>query len=172
MDAKSADHELRITPAHAGTSVRVYTVTVTKSDHPRTRGDKTVLHIRLICSRGSPPHTRGQAPMTNRGDDAFRITPAHAGTRKWKSFGLGSAQDHPRTRGDKQMDKIKLKPCPGSPPHTRGQAGSTQGWRSGCGSPPHTRGQDLPDDGQCGEIGITPAHAGTRPIYGGFALSP
>ena len=52
--------------------------------------------------------------------------------------------DHPRTRGEKHMVPNRLTPAMGSPPHTRGKALQV------------LRGRVLP--------GITPAHAGKRPV--------
>ena len=49
------------------------------------------------------------------------ITPAHA--RKSLDFGTAgqAAQDHPRTRGEKERAFEKVMDKEGSPPHTRGK---------------------------------------------------
>ena len=112
----------RITPAHAGTR-RLFSVWLFSIwDHPRTRGDKSCEVCICLTSRGSPPHTRGQACSVGWYEAKERITPAHAGTRMFFRVSALFCQDHPRTRGDKYPDAYKPNDWEGSPPHTRGQA--------------------------------------------------
>ena len=70
----------RITPAHAGTRLCQSAATARQKDHPRTRGDKSFRMPGCTCTRGSPPHTRGQVILDGKKKPVYRITPAHAGT--------------------------------------------------------------------------------------------
>ena len=131
----------RITPAHAGTSGTGFAFGRVAEDHPRTRGDKKFLPLSAMRTIGSPPHTRGQVGLGAESVEGKRITPAHAGTRLFRSAVRLLQQDHPRTRGDKPQ-----------------QTGT---FKDRAGSPPHTRGQDRKTNRRCALRGITPAHAGT-----------
>ena len=156
-------------------------VTSSARDHPRTRGEKSVLSVAYIAYSGSPPHTRGKV----RSIHGLHI----------------SARDHPRTRGEKTLLTASFVLAAGSPPHTRGKADSelpptsvggitpahagkrsstirdvsrasdhprTRGekkWiqnqnRQDGGSPPHTRGKVFMDCISVQVRRITPAHAG------------
>ena len=74
----------------------------------------------------------------------LRITPAHAGKSDYTNRNLYTDKDHPRTCGE----KIMYAPCncyfEGSPPHMRGKAFIFLEISAIC--------------------GITPAHAGKRPV--------
>ncbi len=135
-------------------------------DHPRTRGEKFASPFSCALVSGSPPHTRGKAPVSIRTKLQYRITPAHAGksigfsgkccvldgspphTRgkgqgcdgSWKMRRINFSWDHPRTRGEKS----------GLGCHEAGAVGS----------PPHTRGKDILKVFTMRDSGITPAHAG------------
>ena len=140
----------KIAPAHAGTSLPVYSATKCQEDHPRTRGDKGLQYTAPPISQGSPPHTRGQESTLLRVTARGRITPAHAGTRKITAFTTSNWEDHPRTRGDKIVQ--------GNDGHDL------------LGSPPHTRGQARPLPGRRAQHRITPAHAGTSFRLHGWPL--
>ena len=132
--------EARITPAHAGKSSALPLKLRDRGDHPRTRGEKRTSDLPEPEPAGSPPHTRGKVMLKTMQSYQGRITPAHAGKSDGQQPLTATAQDHPRTRGEKR-DVFKSLCCQvGSPPHTRGKV------------------QFVPD----GEIvtGITPAHAG------------
>ena len=70
----------RITPAHAGTTLRTIIKTVDHEDHPRSRGDHLIAYAREFSDLGSPPLTRGPQQVLLVGEPDARITPAHAGT--------------------------------------------------------------------------------------------
>ena len=72
--------------------------------------------------------------------DNLRITPAHAGKSWLQAFICSQHEDHPRTRGEKQI--------------------RTAFTNAGTGSPPHTRGKGRFVCGIISDTGITPAHAG------------
>ncbi len=71
--------EGRITPAHAGKSRLSSDWRPLRGDHPRTRGEKSVLVAPLHALPGSPPHTRGKVGHILFGKRQRGITPAHAG---------------------------------------------------------------------------------------------
>ena len=94
---------LGITPACAGKSgVQAIRQRLHK-DHPRMRGEKTVVPPSGRFVLGSPPHARGKVQAS------FILEMA-----------LG---DHPRMRGEKAAKKNIPRDELGSPPHARGKAG-------------------------------------------------
>ena len=133
---------MRITPAHAGKSSLLNLSRRNVGDHPRTRGEKRGGDVLKADRLGSPPHTRGKAAPVLHTPPGTRITPAHAGKRRYHNFRYLQDKDHPRTRGEK---------CTIIPVSSRKR-----------GSPPHTRGKALQAiyEGHRGRI--TPAHAGKR----------
>ena len=72
--------------------------------------------------QGSPPLTRGKAPVTAAISAGVRITPAYAGKRKPPDEIKKAVRDHPRLRGEKLVKLSDLNPRKGSPPLTRGKA--------------------------------------------------
>ena len=72
-------------------------------------------------STGSPPPMRGKVSQHRKYNSNVRITPAYAGKSEKTPNREASGRDHPRLCGEKRMDEIKLKPCPGSPPPMRGK---------------------------------------------------
>ena len=131
-----------ITPARAGKSLGIATLSRCPRDHPRTRGEKVPVANPFSRQRGSPPHTRGKEPVPLRHDRLSGITPAHAGKSTVSREATLVVRDHPRTRGEKVSAAIMRAISRGSPPHTRGKAGDPRGFAA--------------------EKGITPAHAGKR----------
>ena len=77
--ASSMPLNLRITPAHAGKSLRPARQCYTVPDHPRPCGEKYLSSIKGVSCVGSPPPMRGKARALCWSATAFRITPAHAG---------------------------------------------------------------------------------------------
>ena len=169
MDTKTQGCVDGITPAHAGKSIPYRRIKSRVGDHPRTRGEKSVL-MWLSKYRA-------------------RITPAHAGKRHSPGVHRKRRGDHPRTRGEKLSIRFKSSSDLGSPPHTRGKgcgrrvrmfsmgitpahAGkSSVAWQ---GRPaeedhPRTRGEKfilVQIDCRCSRI--TPAHAGKSADIPGF----
>ena len=70
---------VRITPARAGKRIDNSASDIMVKDHPRTRGEKVRCSARVCSYTGSPPHTRGKAPLTQPQHPCRGITPAHAG---------------------------------------------------------------------------------------------
>ena len=135
-------HFRGITPAHAGKRREHSEIFFRARDHPRTRGEKESQGPHWCRPRGSPPHTRGKVSDLENLNFDLRITPAHAGKRKFTFPHHRAGRDHPRTPGEKP------------PPIQTG--------RIGIGSPPHTRGKVSHRIYVGNLAGITPARAGKR----------
>ena len=132
----------RITPAHAGKSIRPIRPNRKKQDHPRPCGEK-LLGGRLVRRlSGSPPPMRGKADMKLEDSMTAGITPAHAGKRTCSRLCSYRREDHPRPCGEKNTKRARCHMLAGSPPPMRGKG-------------------SCPVQLRCVN-GITPAHAGKR----------
>ena len=69
----------RITPAHAGKSIRPIRPNKRKRDHPRPCGEKAPDMLGVTVAAGSPPPMRGKVIDQMVHDRIPGITPAHAG---------------------------------------------------------------------------------------------
>ena len=110
----------RFTPAHAGNTQRYLPCLVRLKVHPRSRGEYQLLLFHLGIIIGSPPLTRGIRNKRRSGQADGRFTPAHAGNTGFDEPLLGSAQVHPRSRGEYASLMRIYPPSLGSPPLTRG----------------------------------------------------
>ena len=72
-----------ITPAHAGKSSSRLVKNINQWDHPRTCGEKVIVLAVPSVFYGSPPHMRGKAQLNVSERHFYRITPAHAGKRRF-----------------------------------------------------------------------------------------
>ena len=75
---------VRITPAHAGKSLKEMSIKPLRMDHPRTCGEKFINFNIIATGFGSPPHMRGKEASLSACESFARITPAHAGKRSRK----------------------------------------------------------------------------------------
>ena len=137
--------KVRITPAYAGKRKDMVKSNALNRDHPRLCGEKSVFHVDMLVSVGSPPPMRGKVVITRKMTWQSRITPAYAGKSCFCGSSLDSCRDHPRLCGEKDF----VLPVP----------------VISRGSPPPMRGKD-----KFGIIlpfrnGITPAYAGKRMLY-------
>ena len=121
-------------------------------DHPRTCGEQSFCIIGMSKNIGSPPHMRGTVAMAHLAICDTRITPAHAGNRRFSRRKHSTGRDHPRTCGEQPFRTTSPSPITGSPPHMRGTgiAGAY--------------GRKIE--------GITPAHAGNRFRQVRFSRAP
>ena len=174
----------RITPAHAGKRLPVFSGYIRSQDHPRTCGEKAQRARGLNLILGSPPHMRGKGPLHLLRCRVKGITPAHAGKSRPITWATSWHRDHPRTCGEKMQFNSGIVVNKGSPPHMRGKvtrwpfsmavtgitpahAGKSYPWSwqsPPCQDHPRTCGEK----GACQPLrlldgGITPAHAGKRP---------
>ena len=130
----------RITPAHAGKSIKPAAQSALNKDHPRPCGEKGKDEWAYVDQGGSPPPMRGKVSDRNHIAPRYRITPAHAGKRSHAKISACAKKDHPRPCGEKLLRRVIDARLPGSPPPMRGKG--VQVGRVFC------------------EAGITPAHAG------------
>ena len=147
MRGKGHDNRRRrghhgITPAYAGKSFKIDTVSASEQDHPRLCGEKPERSRLYPCREGSPPPMRGKADHTFSFYFPPRITPAYAGKRWSRYETICIHQDHPRLCGEKTNEAITQLGVWGSPPPMRGKAEMSE-----------NRGFI---------VGITPAYAGKR----------
>ena len=111
---------IRITPAHAGNSLRRGKTQGIKGDHPRPCGEQFVQFAAIPTPQGSPPPMRGTGTSSIRTSSTRGITPAHAGNSRIAIGFLTKFEDHPRPCGE-QPKICGLRPTyPGSPPPMRG----------------------------------------------------
>ncbi len=131
----------RITPACAGSTADHSVAERLGGDHPRMRGEHACVSLDDPSIMGSPPHARGArvdgCPRYRR----HRITPACAGSTFAGPLRRGARWDHPRMRGEHVAIHASMVAVRGSPPHARGALDS------GC--------------QRVGNVGITPACAGS-----------
>ena len=78
-----SDLDIGITPAHAGKRQPSPSSQLTPRDHPRPCGEKSILSGSSEAVQGSPSPMRGKeyVDIVQRAED--RITPAHAGKRRF-----------------------------------------------------------------------------------------
>ena len=89
-----------ITPACAGSSTGLPSLSVCSGDHPRVCGEQNVCPAAIGTGPGSPPRVRGAALALSPSTAASRITPACAGSRLRDSNpSLRAAGSPPRVRG-------------------------------------------------------------------------
>ena len=94
---------------------------VEEKDHPRLRGEKGCIAVKMRLHGGSPPLTRGKEGGGSVGMPIDGITPAYAGKSRTYGDLVHIAWDHPRLRGEK-LSRSCIKACSrGSPPLTRGK---------------------------------------------------
>ena len=112
---------LGITPAYAGKMLKRATPELRQRDHPRIRGENSMLDEELNYRWGSPPHTRGKFRRPEDERCELWITPAYAGKIGIYAGKLQSRGDHPRIRGENTIPQNAPDDYEGSPPHTRGK---------------------------------------------------
>ena len=114
----SGCHE--IIPAYAGSTRGVKQYASKKADHPRIRGEHSLVHTDGILKPGSSPHTRGARRRARCRVVALRIIPAYAGSTGISRISFSRPGDHPRIRGEHTYGAKKIALRRGSSPHTRG----------------------------------------------------
>ena len=90
----------RITPACAGKTPWRRRSSSGRRDHPRMRGEDSVLELKSKNYDGSPPHARGRLDVSKGEIDYERITPACAGKTEGSGLYRSFRRDHPRMRGE------------------------------------------------------------------------
>ena len=95
-------------------------LTLRLPDHPRIRGEHTSLLTEVVLAAGSSPHTRGARAEPPQNVVSRRIIPAYAGSTACGPTWRGRRPDHPRIRGEHEVQVSLLQCGAGSSPHTRG----------------------------------------------------
>mgnify|MGYP000915057780 CR=1 FL=1 len=115
----------RITPACAGKTHLGRRCALSASDHPRMRGEDSLINVTQCVVVGSPPHARGRPSNVWRSPSCEGITPACAGKT---DIGVNISyvrRDHPRMRGEDLLPPQGKRLQEGSPPHARGRRATT-----------------------------------------------
>ena len=92
----------RITPAYAGKSSKLLSLSLPDQDHPRLCGEKKQKSTLSSTSIGSPPPMRGKVRCTRPLALVVWITPAYAGKSYWVIVSQRQTEDHPRLCGEKK----------------------------------------------------------------------
>ena len=171
-----------IIPAYAGSTAASSPLAARVADHPRIRGEHSLVDSVWQAFPGSSPHTRGALANTGLGVVGNRIIPAYAGSTRRCSSMRYAASDHPRIRGEHGDNADYMMKSRGSSPHTRGaprilypvmsstkdhprirgeHAGAHAYTPSRPGSSPHTRGAPRFSSHSRSVNGIIPAYAGS-----------
>ena len=111
------------------------------SDHPRTRGERLRMTVRIEPSAGSSPHARGTALRKPPRPSPSRIIPARAGNGVTPLTGNGRQADHPRTRGERPATSAAAAKYLGSSPHARGTGSTAVAVPARAPDHPRTRGE-------------------------------
>ena len=141
MSSSLTRDNLRLIPAHAGSTSALMPRASMKAAHPRSRGEHNVKSFHITPTHGSSPLTRGALPPLVELFAAVRLIPAHAGSTIGLEITRRPLWAHPRSRGEH--------PC----------------WatisRQAAGSSPLTRGAPLGARRSVRNRGLIPAHAGS-----------
>ena len=89
-----------ITPAYAGSTLRMHGRTSSSWDHPRVCGEHPSDTGTAPLRVGSPPRMRGAHGLGRIGRRPCGITPAYAGSTKRRPLLQSAAGDHPRVCGE------------------------------------------------------------------------
>ena len=110
-----------ITPAWAGRRNGVVAAIWRIRDHPRVRGEKSLLAFSTAFEAGSPPRARGEGSSSVHTCRPPGITPACAGRSIYDPIRICTRWDHPRVRGEKPFRFFSSWRNVGSPPRARGE---------------------------------------------------
>ena len=111
----------RITPAHAGKTLRLAMACAIRADHPRACGENRFSRHASSIAYGSPPRMRGKPRGEIRQTMQQRITPAHAGKTCRCHIQFRQSPDHPRACGENTKVETGSGSYSGSPPRMRGK---------------------------------------------------
>ena len=120
LDRDVGGEQCRIIPAYAGSTATRVLGEDLRGDHPRIRGEHSLLPGFFAEGFGSSPHTRGAPRRQPQRPRPRGIIPAYAGSTVFVSFSEVFSWDHPRIRGEHDFDLEAIVDELGSSPHTRG----------------------------------------------------
>ena len=109
-----------IIPARAGFTITSTRVTLSTTDHPRSRGVYSFCYADTDSMHGSSPLARGLRPAPPRQPSTSRIIPARAGFTRRGHRRRHLLGDHPRSRGVYRSGFPTPPIHPGSSPLARG----------------------------------------------------
>ena len=109
-----------IIPAYAGNTIIAELCMKDPRDHPRLRGEHSLLMALFILHLGSSPLTRGTPVPFRHLDGLPGIIPAYAGNTPICRPNRDLSRDHPRLRGEHAILYIVQFDFMGSSPLTRG----------------------------------------------------
>ena len=109
-----------IIPALAGNTQFDNIVFDYRSDHPRSRGEYTLIDSYQRKKSGSSPLSRGIRPVGYQPTKEEGIIPALAGNTEFASNVTWQHKDHPRSRGEYGVVRRRPSPDGGSSPLSRG----------------------------------------------------
>ena len=119
----------RFIPAYAGNASHVSTRAGRRAVHPRIRGERHGILLRMGRPGGSSPHTRGTLQGGRKTRSSTRFIPAYAGNA-WNPACVSSMRSvHPRIRGERWVTYLTASRAVGSSPHTRGTPTRASGRR-------------------------------------------
>ena len=112
--------EVGIIPACAGNTGMALTMPGCLRDHPRMRGEHGEDPHEFRLAEGSSPHARGTLAFRVQLDKRLGIIPACAGNTRRIGVRSSNTWDHPRMRGEHEIDGHVVCRHMGSSPHARG----------------------------------------------------
>ena len=110
---------LRITPACAGKTVRLFSFSEILRDHSRVCGKNLAISSTLPARPGSLPRVREKPALRGSARTCFGITPACAGKTVRRSLPRLKVQDHSRVCGKNNVTILEFGFTPGSLPRVR-----------------------------------------------------
>ncbi len=116
-----------IIPACAGSIDAADQLVLANRDHPRMRGEHESVYFSQAPHMGSSPHARGASLRPDPWQVAYRIIPAGAGSIRPATEASSPDPDHPRMRGEHEVDVRTAQGHAGSSPHARGGSGALAG---------------------------------------------
>ncbi len=111
---------LGIIPACAGNTEAPLSRGGRPGDHPRMRGEHSLVRMARVAVRGSSPHARGTPPSRRLALGYSGIIPACAGNTRYLLLAFLPPRDHPRMRGEHEPGPPWPISWLGSSPHARG----------------------------------------------------
>ena len=110
----------RFIPARAGNAAVRYSRPKPTPVHPRTCGERLPLRDAGQRDRGSSPHVRGTPSRRGPKTRGCRFIPARAGNAGDGAGRAAAAPVHPRTCGERNHPRQRVRRITGSSPHVRG----------------------------------------------------
>ena len=114
----------RFIPALAGNTMSETARSISRSVHPRARGEHREAQRVQGLSEGSSPRSRGTPATPGAPGADGRFIPALAGNTQRRGNSASLEPVHPRARGEHPVPPAMVDGVPGSSPRSRGTPGS------------------------------------------------